>query len=577
MPSPMLQTNYILTDGTFSSEAYLEHHGIKGQKWGVRRYQNEDGTWTAAGKARRNSNVDPYDYYNVGKHHKKFLKAIEDYNYYRQKKIESQNEFVSNAKTNPEYRKYVDDTIDDYARFCDEQGYGVYDKVKKEYTDEFINGDNWIAYEAYDRYSSSGNNEATKISQALDRAHNALFKESENLAARLISEKGSKPFDDLEAGLRKEVGEEYFNKHRDVMGMTDEKKVKWLARYIRDDERMYHSNQFSPNNYLMHHGIKGQKWGIRRFQNPDGTLTELGKKRYGTVENLNNRMTLKKQAKLEKAASDEQLSAEEQAAKLEIEKRNAIELGDADRILALRGSMSTAELNEAVQRMRVLDDISKYSKETETASEKAAARQARQQNIKSAFELGKSIAETLGNKYKAISAEAARDQVKAKARSNKYDLKSKKADIKEAKRNDRKKIHETLFGQKIKDTVGGKKEKKEKKDDKPEPSKKESNSKDTLSSHLSKLMGSVNNEPSTSAGKEVASKLFSNSRSDLSAAAKYGSVVSNPQNSYRSFAGIQPISKLWEQPSTRIGKYVYRDLSHIDAINSHDDDKYKWS
>ncbi len=24
---------------------------------------------------------------------------------------------------------------------------------------------------------------------------------------------------------------------------------------------------------LYHHGIKGQKWGVRRFQNPDGTLT----------------------------------------------------------------------------------------------------------------------------------------------------------------------------------------------------------------------------------------------------------------------------------------------------------------
>jgi hypothetical protein len=32
---------------------------------------------------------------------------------------------------------------------------------------------------------------------------------------------------------------------------------------------------------LVHSGIKGQKWGVRRFQNEDGTLTEEGKRRYG--------------------------------------------------------------------------------------------------------------------------------------------------------------------------------------------------------------------------------------------------------------------------------------------------------
>lgn len=36
-------------------QAELYHHGIKGQKWGVRRYQNPDGSYTAAGKARRSS------------------------------------------------------------------------------------------------------------------------------------------------------------------------------------------------------------------------------------------------------------------------------------------------------------------------------------------------------------------------------------------------------------------------------------------------------------------------------------------------------------------------------------------
>ena len=32
---------------------------------------------------------------------------------------------------------------------------------------------------------------------------------------------------------------------------------------------------------LRHHGIKGQKWGVRRFQNSDDSLTAAGRKRYG--------------------------------------------------------------------------------------------------------------------------------------------------------------------------------------------------------------------------------------------------------------------------------------------------------
>lgn len=33
-------------------------------------------------------------------------------------------------------------------------------------------------------------------------------------------------------------------------------------------------------NELYHHGIKGMRWGVRRYRNEDGTLTEAGKKRY---------------------------------------------------------------------------------------------------------------------------------------------------------------------------------------------------------------------------------------------------------------------------------------------------------
>lgn len=48
-----MPTDYIITlNGGFISEGELYHYGIKGQKWGVRRYQNDDGSLTPSGKKR---------------------------------------------------------------------------------------------------------------------------------------------------------------------------------------------------------------------------------------------------------------------------------------------------------------------------------------------------------------------------------------------------------------------------------------------------------------------------------------------------------------------------------------------
>lgn len=40
---------------------YLEHHGIKGMKWGIRRFQNEDGSYTKAGLARYRYDEEKYN------------------------------------------------------------------------------------------------------------------------------------------------------------------------------------------------------------------------------------------------------------------------------------------------------------------------------------------------------------------------------------------------------------------------------------------------------------------------------------------------------------------------------------
>lgn len=48
--------------------------------------------------------------------------------------------------------------------------------------------------------------------------------------------------------------------------------------------------EFYNNLYLAHHGIKGQKWGIRRYQNADGSLTPEGRKRYNVGEMTRKQM-----------------------------------------------------------------------------------------------------------------------------------------------------------------------------------------------------------------------------------------------------------------------------------------------
>lgn len=40
------------------------------------------------------------------------------------------------------------------------------------------------------------------------------------------------------------------------------------------------TNRWFDADYLVHFGIRGQKWGVRRYQNEDGTLTEEGRRRY---------------------------------------------------------------------------------------------------------------------------------------------------------------------------------------------------------------------------------------------------------------------------------------------------------
>lgn len=75
------------------------------------------------------------------------------------------------------------------------------------------------------------------------------------------------------------------------------------------------------NNYLSHHGVKGQKWGERKYQYEDGSLTAEGRRHYGYGDG--NRQRLRAEIKIvrEKARAERKMARVENAERIKYEKQ----------------------------------------------------------------------------------------------------------------------------------------------------------------------------------------------------------------------------------------------------------------
>ena len=81
---------------------------------------------------------------------------------------------------------------------------------------------------------------------------------------------------------------------------------------------------------LMHYGVLGMKWGVRRYQNKDGTLTQKGKKRYSDVTELKSKKTGEKlyvaQRQVKHGDSERNFDVIQNGRKIIIDKKKALEL-----------------------------------------------------------------------------------------------------------------------------------------------------------------------------------------------------------------------------------------------------------
>lgn len=105
-------------------------------------------------------------------------------------------------------------------------------------------------------------------------------------------------------------------------------------------------------NELQHHGIKGQRWGIRRYQNADGTLTPAGKKREAKLDRQMAKQAYKYNQLKKKKLSTNSSDKEEQKEDIH-KKKNVTNMSDAE----LREKASRLELEN-----RYVSAITTYNK-----------------------------------------------------------------------------------------------------------------------------------------------------------------------------------------------------------------------
>ena len=275
---------------------YLAHHGIKGQKWGIRRYQNEDGSLTQLGRQRRgisDKSVREKIKDKVSKRkEEKAAKAKES----EAKKHESLKEHVRKHPSRLyKYRtEFSDDEIRDLTNkiktdsalkdIRDAEIQRGWDKIQtfrnnmekvKNLADTGKNLYN-LAAEVNNFLVDSGKSNGKrmlKIGEKPEQKKDTWFKDALN----------SGNLDLIQKNMSKMTADDILalNKYDTQMQILKKNHEDWFETptdYI--GKHLAHEDAAMDDDYLAHFGILGMKWGVRRFQNEDGTLTEAGKARY---------------------------------------------------------------------------------------------------------------------------------------------------------------------------------------------------------------------------------------------------------------------------------------------------------
>lgn len=237
----------------------LMHHGIQGQKWGVRRFTNEDGTLTPEGKKR----------YSKGR---VFVSGTW--------KISSEDQGYYREKLPDEVTKFLDDAMTKGSNFVIGDCVGVDAMVQKYLADRrYKNVDIYVTGDEVRNNADNGDlnwvihNIASDAEYGSDEYHRA-----KDIAMSDDSDSGLAIILDNGANSTRDNIERLANKNKDVtiyqLNKDGKDGIKDLQEFLDERKAMRATS-------LSHYGIAGQKWGRRRWQYKDGSLTPEGYPHYG--------------------------------------------------------------------------------------------------------------------------------------------------------------------------------------------------------------------------------------------------------------------------------------------------------
>lgn len=347
-------------------ENELRHWGIKGMKWGVRRWQNPDGTLTEAGKAHyaRKERI------AEKKSERRMKKALKNGKNVRKltddelRKVKARmqmekdyKDLMKQARPQSRAKKLVVDVAEQGVKSLAQAGFTalgkkLFDRDKSDYsTVDLENMDNYsdqylskaakrkeneiflkTGKKADQQNNGDNNDDKRKSTLTKDQAKNASdddirrarrrkedrdaifgkdwdkdksketksekdkssadrpYTEAASSSSKSSGKKKTKEYEELKVDAIFDSEDDYLDS---VWGTDRKRKDLAVGRWSdvgmssKLNDFLAHYGVEGPSevdDFLAHHGILGMKWGVRRFQNKDGSLTAAGRARYNVGE-----------------------------------------------------------------------------------------------------------------------------------------------------------------------------------------------------------------------------------------------------------------------------------------------------